>query len=204
VVSDDAYERLYYVDNARAAPSFFSIAHEQDRLISTNTFSKSWLMTGWRLGWIVAPSEFIAQLGKLIEYNTSCAPVFTQRAGIAAVRDGEPTVAATRHRFIAARNHLHAGLNRIARVTAVPSPGAMYAFFKVDGLTDSLALCKHLVATQGLGLAPGCAFGNEGEGFVRWCFASELPRLDAGLAKFRDGLQAYRSRPVRRSTECAP
>jgi aspartate/methionine/tyrosine aminotransferase len=193
IVSDDAYERLYYGSDSNVAPSFFSIATEHDRLISTNTFSKSWLMTGWRLGWIVAPAPFIAQLGKLIEYNTSCASVFTQRAGVQAVRAGEPTVAQMHARMLAARNHLNSGLQALDGIRAIAAPGAMYAFFKLDGLTDSLALCKHLVAQHGLGLAPGAAFGDEGEGFVRWCFASELPRLDVGLEKFAAGLHSWRS-----------
>ena len=68
----------------------------------------------------------------------------------------------------------------------------MYAFFKVDGMTDSLAFCKRLVAEQGLGVAPGAAFGDEGEGFVRWCFASDLKRLDDGIARFTQGLQSLR------------
>jgi aspartate/methionine/tyrosine aminotransferase len=184
IIADDAYERLVY-DGEKCAPSFFDIANADDRLISANTFSKSWLMTGWRLGWIAAPSAFIEQLGKLIEYNTSCAPVFIQRAGIVAVRDSEHVIARTQTRFRVARDHLCAALNAIEGIHAPPAPGAMYAFFKVEGLTDSLAFCKRVVAEQGLGLAPGAAFGDEGEGFVRWCFASELSRLDDGIARFK-------------------
>jgi aspartate/methionine/tyrosine aminotransferase len=183
ILADDAYERLVY-DDGRCAPSFFDIADANDRLISANTFSKSWLMTGWRLGWLVAPAPFIEQLGKIIEYNTSCSPVFIQRAGIVAVRDGEGVIARTQARFRAARDHLCAALNAIEGIQAPPAPGAMYAFFKVEGLTDSLAFCKRMVAEQGLGLAPGAAFGDEGESFVRWCFASEIARLDEGIARF--------------------
>lgn len=191
VVADDAYERLVYADDARAAPSFFDIADASDRLISANTFSKSWLMTGWRLGWLAAPKPFIEQLGKIIEYNTSCSPVFVQRAGIVAVRDGESIITHTRERFRVARDHLARLLNAIDGVEAPPAPGAMYAFFRVRGLTDSLAFCKGLVAEQGLGLAPGAAFGDEGEGFVRWCFASSLPRLDDGIDRFRTAMAAH-------------
>ncbi len=93
ILSDDAYERLYYGDGA--APSFLDIADAGDRVVSANTFSKSWLMTGWRLGWIMAPQELIANLGTLIEYNTSCAPCFVQRAGIVAIEQGEPVIART-------------------------------------------------------------------------------------------------------------
>ena len=184
ILCDDAYERLVFDPHVKSAPSFLSLATPQDRIVSANTFSKSWLMTGWRLGWLVAPPPLIEALGKLIEYNTSCAPVFIQRAGIVAVREGEAVIARTRERYGAARDRLCAGLNKISGVHAPPAPGAMYAFFKIEGLRDSLTLCKRLVAEADLGLAPGAAFGDEGEGFVRWCFASELPRLDDGLARF--------------------
>jgi aspartate/methionine/tyrosine aminotransferase len=189
IVADDAYERLVYTDGANCAPSFFDIAHADDRLVSANTFSKSWLMTGWRLGWLAGPAALIEQLGKLIEYNTSCAPVFVQRAGIVAVRDGDAIIKRTQSRFRLARDHLCAALNQMDGIAAPAPPGAMYAFFKMNGLTDSLAFCKQLVTEQGLGLAPGAAFGDEGEGFVRWCFASETARLDEGVARFRRGIR---------------
>jgi aspartate/methionine/tyrosine aminotransferase len=188
IIADDAYERLVF-DGTRCAPSFLDVAEANDRLVSANTFSKSWLMTGWRLGWLVAPAPFVEQLGKIIEYNTSCAPVFIQRAGIVAVRDGEHVIARTQARFCTARDHLCAALNAIDGISAPPPPGAMYAFFKMNGLGDSLEFCKRLVTEQGLGLAPGAAFGDEGEGFIRWCFASEISRLDDGVVRFKRSVQ---------------
>jgi aspartate/methionine/tyrosine aminotransferase len=193
ILSDDAYERLVYEEGVRCAPSFFDIAEASDRLISANTFSKSWLMTGWRLGWLAAPAPFIEQLGKIIEYNTSCSPVFIQRAGIVAVREGEAVIARTQMRFRAARDYLCAALSAIDGIAAPPAPGAMYAFFKVAGLTDSLQLCKRMVIEHGLGLAPGAAFGDEGEGFVRWCFASETTRLETGIERFRKAIVSLRT-----------
>ena len=192
LLADDAYERLVF-DGSGCAPSFFDIADPQDRLVSANTFSKSWLMTGWRLGWLVAPAPFIEQLGKVIEYNTSCAPVFVQRAGDVAIKGGDAVISRTQGRFLSARDHLCAALNAMPGVHAPPAPGAMYAFFKVDGVTDSLAFCKRLVTEFGLGLAPGAGFGDEGEGFIRWCFASELGRLDDGIGRFRRGLDSVRA-----------
>src|SRR4029077_19859704 len=105
IVADHVYERLCYT-GGRCAPSFLDLAEPDDRLVSTNSFSKAWLMTGWRLGWIVAPPALMPDLGKLIEYNTSCSPVFVQRAGVVALRDGEPTVAHTLGRFREARDLL--------------------------------------------------------------------------------------------------
>jgi aspartate/methionine/tyrosine aminotransferase len=184
IFADDAYERLYFGEQG-IAPSFLDISSEEDRLISANTFSKSWLMTGWRLGWLVVPPGLTADLGKLIEYNTSCAPVFVQRAGIAAVKEGEPVIARTRYRFRKARDVLVSELKKIPQIEVALPTGTMYAFFKVAGVTDSLAFCKKLVRETGLGLAPGSAFGPEGEGFVRWCFAASEDKLADGVARLK-------------------
>lgn len=186
IFSDDAYERLYF--DGDIAPSFLDIGEQGDRIVSTNTFSKSWLMTGWRLGWVVMPPGLSADMGKLIEYNTSCAPVFVQRAGLAAVTQGEPVIARTVARIRQARDFLIGELNAIPGVEAALPSGAMYAFFRVAGVTDSLAFCKRLVRDAGLGLAPGSAFGPDGEGYVRWCFAAAADRLADGIARLRRGI----------------
>ena len=187
IVADDAYDRLWFGDGP-AAPSFLDIAEEGDRLVSTNTFSKSWLMTGWRIGWLVAPPELAIQVGKLIEYNTACVPVFVQRAGLVAVQSGEPVIRHTVERYRRARDFLIGRLNDIPGVQAATPTGAMYAFFRVEGMTDSLAFCKKLVVDANLGLAPGIAFGPEGEGFVRWCFASSEERLADGVERLHRAL----------------
>ena len=191
LIADDAYERLHYDPAVPVAPSFLDIAHPDDRLVSTNTFSKSWLMTGWRLGWLRAPAALIEEMPKLIEYNTSCAPVFVQRAGLAAVTRGEPVIERTLARFRAARDFLVDHLQALPGIELARPQGAMYAFFRVAGVHDSLALCKHLVAETGLGLAPGIAFGPEGEGFVRWCFAASDERLADGIARLQRGLSTF-------------
>ena len=189
LVADDVYERLYYRDDSPAAPSFLDLAAPEERVIAINSFSKSWLMTGWRLGWMVAPSALMPDLGKLIEYNTSCSPAFVQHAGLAAITRGETTVAHTRARFHAARDFLVRELEQLPRIEVAAPAGAMYAFFKVDGLTDSLAFCKRLVHEAKLGLAPGSAFGPEGQGFVRWCFAADQVRLSDGVTRLARFLQ---------------
>jgi aspartate/methionine/tyrosine aminotransferase len=190
IIADDVYERLYYdAPAARAcAPSFLDLRDPGDRIVSTNSFSKAWLMTGWRLGWIVAPGTLLPDLGKLIEYNTSCSPTFVQRAAVVAINDGEATIAHTLERYRAARDFLVAELNAIPGVSAAAPTGAMYVFFRVAGVTDSLEFCKRLVREVRLGLAPGSAFGPEGEGFVRWCFAADIERLADGVARLRRAL----------------
>jgi aspartate/methionine/tyrosine aminotransferase len=192
VIADDVYERLYYDDARGIAPSFLRIASPDDRVVSTNSFSKAWQMTGWRLGWIVAPQALMPELGKLIEYNTSCSPAFVQRAGAVALRDGEPTVAAFRARLQSARDRLVGALRALPGVDVATPSGAMYAFFRVHGLTDSVAFCTRLVREARLGLAPGRAFGPEGEGFVRWCFAADEARLVEGVTR----LAAFLARPT--------
>ncbi|TAN54990.1 MAG: pyridoxal phosphate-dependent aminotransferase [Betaproteobacteria bacterium] len=187
IIADDAYERLYFAD-AGVAPSFLDITEPDDRLIVANTFSKTWLMTGWRLGWLVVPAPLMADLGKLIEYNTSCAPVFVQRAGIAAVTQGDAVIRHSLERFRQARDFLVRELNRIPGVEAPLPSGTMYAFFRAPGMQDSMAFCERLVRDFGLGLAPGSAFGPAGEGFVRWCFASGEERLAQGVERLRRAL----------------
>ena len=185
IFADDAYERLYYREASGVAPSFLDLADAGERVVSTNTFSKAWLMTGWRLGWLVVPPTLAADLAKLIEYNTSCAPVFVQRAGVAALEDGEPQVERTLERLRRARDFLLGELASVPGVTAAAPDGAMYAFLRVEGAADSLEFCKRLVRETGLGLAPGAAFGPEGEGYVRWCFAAAEARLADGVARLR-------------------
>jgi len=197
IVADDVYERIVFeggVGAKRAAPSFLDIAEAEDRVISANSFSKSWLMTGWRLGWLVSPRgqdgrTLVGDFSKLIEYNTSCAPEFIQAAGVAAVRDGEPIIAHTVERYRRSRDYLCARLSQLSRVTVAPPAGAMYVFFRLEGSLDSLTLCKRLVTEAGLGLAPGAAFGPEGEGYLRWCIASSIPRLDQGAERLAAFLQ---------------
>jgi aspartate/methionine/tyrosine aminotransferase len=193
IVADDVYERLYFGAPPCAA-SFLEAAGDDERVISTNSFSKAWSMTGWRLGWIVAPRSLTSDLAKLIEYNTSCSPAFVQRAGVAAIERGESAVRRTVDRLRAARDRLTGALAELPGVEAPAPPGAMYAFFRVAGRGDSLAFCKALVREAKLGLAPGSAFGPEGEGFLRWCFASEPARLDEGVARFARFLAGHPAR----------
>lgn len=188
IVADEVYERLFYGD-APAAPSFLDIASPDDRVVVVGSFSKSFLMTGWRLGWLVLPRGHLDAMGKLVEFNSSCAPVFVQRGGLAALADAEASVPALVGRLKACRDRLLAGLQHLPGVSVAVPPGGLYAFFQVAGQGDSLALAKRLVADHGLGLAPGAAFGDEGEGWLRWCFASHDPsRLDLGLKRLAAAL----------------
>jgi aspartate/methionine/tyrosine aminotransferase len=190
IVADEVYEQLWY-GPGRCAPSFLDVASPDDRLVVIGSFSKSLLMTGWRLGWIVVPrGPYLDAIGKLIEFNTSCAPVFVQRGALAGLEAAEQLVPALAARMRERRDLLVGELQALAGVQVAPADAGMYAFFRVEGQHDSMALAKRLVADHGLGLAPGVAFGDEGEGWLRWCFASQDPsRLLQGVARLRDGLR---------------
>ena len=189
IVADEVYERIYFGEGARAAPSFLDIAAADDRLVVVHSFSKSFLMTGWRLGWLVAPPGLIADMGKLIEFNTSCAPVFVQRGGMAALSRAGEFVPGLVQRLKACRDTLVPQLAALPGVRVANPLGGMYAFFRVEGQDDSLAFAKRLVKDAGLGLAPGAAFGDEAEGWLRWCFASKEPaRLTLGVERLRQAL----------------
>lgn len=188
IIADEVYERLWYGDGP-CAPSFLDIAAPEDRLVVAQSFSKSFLMTGWRLGWLVLPPTHVEAAGKLVEFNTSCAPVFVQRGALAALDLPADAVPALVARLRHGRDRLVDGLQALPGVSVARPDGGMYAFFRVQGQDDSLGFAKHLVRAHGLGLAPGVAFGAEGEGWLRWCFASRDPaRLDAGLQRLAAAL----------------
>ncbi|MFI4974107.1 MAG: pyridoxal phosphate-dependent aminotransferase [Caulobacterales bacterium] len=181
LIADDVYERLAFDDGLLSAPSFLPLAEPGDRLIGVNSFSKAWVMTGWRLGWIVAPAGLEADLGKLIEYNTSCAPDFVQAGAVAALDHGEQHIAALRADLRRKRDLLVARLNALPGVAAPTPQGGIYVFFRIAGHGDSMRLARRLIDEAGLGLAPGIAFGPEGEGWLRWCFAVEDAALGEGV-----------------------
>jgi aspartate/methionine/tyrosine aminotransferase len=154
--------------------------------VVVHSFSKSFLMTGWRLGWMVMPPALVPLVGKLIEFNTSCSPVFVQKAGLAALAHESDITPRILAHLRLCRQRLIPALRTIPGVTVAEPPGGMYAFFKLDGVDDSLAAAKRLVVEAGLGLAPGTAFAPQAQGWLRWCFASrDLERLSQGVERLR-------------------
>ena len=191
ILADEVYERLYFASDTPngAASSFLDVAEPEDRLIVAHSFSKSFLMTGWRLGWLVTPASLTAAIGKLIEYNTSCAPVFIQRAALAALSRGHEVTPALVAHLRRCRDTLVPLLQATPGVTLAEPLGGMYAFFRLEGHADCLDTAKRLVREAGLGLAPGSAFGPEAAGWLRWCFASRDPqRLAQGVERLRTWL----------------
>ena len=180
LIADEVYHRFVF-DGRRAAPSLLELALPEDRVVVVNSFSKAWAMTGWRLGWLVAPREIQDVADKIIEFNTSGAPAFLQHAAIAALEAGDGFVAELVERCRVGRDLLVQGLQRFPRLRASAPEGGFYVFCRVEGLTDSLSFAKEILARCKVGVAPGAAFGPGGEGHLRLCFASAPERLAAAL-----------------------
>jgi aspartate/methionine/tyrosine aminotransferase len=183
VIADEVYGRIVYGN--RAAPSFLDEAEAEDRLIVVNSFSKSWAMTGWRLGWLTVPADLLPEVEKLVEFNTSGSPTFLQHAGIVAIREGEDFIAEFVARCREARDIAIDALRACRRVTVARPEGAFYAFLRVDGMTDSLEFAKRALRETKVGLAPGSAFGPMGEGYLRLCFARDPRQIAAAIDRLR-------------------
>ncbi len=185
-IADEVYIRLAY--DLPKAPSFLDFAAADDPLIVINSFSKSWSMTGWRLGWLTHPPALGDIFSVLNEFNIASPTTFVQHAGVAAVRDGEEFVTQRVEEYRRNRDLVFQRLAAMPKVSLSRPEAAFYAFFAVDGMTDSVDYAKHLIATTGVGLAPGRAFGEAGEGWLRLCFASELPVLSEALDRLEPAL----------------
>jgi aspartate aminotransferase len=187
LISDEVYSRLVY-DGAAAAPSLLDVAEPNDRVIVCNSFSKTWVMTGWRLGWLVVPEGARDAVTELVEVMHSGVAPFIQHAGLAAVHDTDVVERFRAHCATgrALTGDALAGVNGVRYAQPV---GAFYAFVGVEGLTDSLTLAKRLVTEQGVAVAPGIAFGEAGEGYLRICFAQSADVIDRAMGRLREGLR---------------
>jgi aspartate/methionine/tyrosine aminotransferase len=178
-VCDEVYSRLIY--DRPVAPSVLQFAKPDDPVIAVNSFSKTWAMTGWRLGWMVMPKALHPVVERLLEFNTSGGQPFLQRAAVAAIEQGESFVAEQLERFRAGRDLVTQRLGGMKRVRVTQTDAAFYLMFEVDGEPDSHKLAIKLVDEARVGMAPGAAFGTGGEGFLRLCFASSTKRLGEAM-----------------------
>ena len=168
IVADEIYA-LYHYAGGRA-PSFLDIMEDDDRIIFANSFSKNWSMTGWRVGWLLAPPEIGQTIENLIQYSTSGVAQFMQRGAVAALDNGDDFIGENFRRAAKSRDILCDALIATNRVETLKPDGALYAFLKIDGVTDSRSAAFDIVDKVGVGLAPGSAFGAGGELFLRACF----------------------------------
>jgi aspartate aminotransferase len=185
LMADEVYERLNYTGPKPTipAPSILRLATRDDAVIVIQSFSKSYCMTGWRLGWLVARRDLVARATQLNEFVVSHAPSFAQRAGETALLWGETILCEMLTRLRENRDFCLNALSRMPGVTVPKPDGAFYLFPKIKGAEDSFDFCKRLLMDAKVGLAPGVAFGAGGEGSVRICYAAERPILEQAVAR---------------------
>ncbi len=175
IMADEIYA-LYYYAGGRA-PSFLDVKEADDKILFVNSFSKNWSMTGWRVGWIVAPAELGQVIENLVQYSTSGVAQFMQRGAVAALNEGDDFVRSNIAKATRSRDILCDALIATNRVQTLKPDGALYSFLKIDGVTDSRRAAIDIVDKTGVGLAPGTAFGEGGELFMRACFLREPAKV---------------------------
>jgi aspartate/methionine/tyrosine aminotransferase len=183
LIADEVYHRMDY--GADAAPSFLPLAKEDDPVIIIYGLSKSWAMTGWRLGWVVAPRALLRPWQILSENFNTGATVFAQRAAAAALSQGEPLVSDLREHYDRGRQLVMEVLASHPRVELAEPQGAFYAFPRIDGITSSMDFAQALLEREDVGVAPGYAFGPDNDAHVRICFARDHDQLEEGLQRIR-------------------
>ena len=192
LVADEVYDRLYY-GGARlgeAVPSILRKATRQDAVMVVHSFSKSYCMTGWRVGWLVARRDLAAKATQLNEFVISHAPTIAQKAGETALAEGESELVRMLERLRENRGICMDALSGLRGVTLPTPDGAFYVFPRIDGLDDSFAFCKRLLEETRVGLAPGVAFGAGGEGSIRICYAAEPAILEPAMDRLTKFLRS--------------
>jgi aspartate/methionine/tyrosine aminotransferase len=184
IIADEIYARYHY--GASRAPSFLDIMEEGERIIFANSFSKNWSMTGWRVGWLVAPPEMGQVIENLVQYSNSGVAQFLQRGAVVALNDGDAFVEENIQRATRGRDILCDALIATNRVETLKPDGAIYAFLKVDGITDSRRAALDIVDKIGVALAPGSAFGKGGELFLRACFLRNPAHVEEAANRLSD------------------
>lgn len=186
LLADEVYERLYYGPDGGpdgVAPSILRLCDRDDAVVAIQSFSKTYCMTGWRLGWLVSRSDLVAKATQLNEFIVSHAPTMIQRAGEIALRDGDEAVQQMVAQFRMRRDYCYQILSEVDGVTLPRPDGAFYVFPRVSGLEDSFALAANLLKEERVGVAPGVAFGAGGEGAIRICYAPDRERLEPAMER---------------------
>ncbi|PCE30728.1 aminotransferase class I/II-fold pyridoxal phosphate-dependent enzyme [Burkholderia ubonensis] len=190
VIADEVYER--FANDRAVAPTMQGFARDGAPVIVANSFSKTWAMTGWRLGWLVHPAHTDAVVGELNAVNTTGPATFVQRAGITALTEGDTITEALRARCAQGRACVEAALADAPRVRMLSTSAGFYGLLCVDGVSDDLAFAVALAAETGVGLAPGSAFGGACDGYLRLCFALSEARLQSAMERLRDYVANHR------------
>jgi aspartate/methionine/tyrosine aminotransferase len=190
ILSDEVYERLSF--DVDIAPSFARVAYDMEHFVVVNSFSKTYNLTGWRLGWAQASARLVKTMSSAAEFITSNPAAMVQRAGIVALRDGEPYVRDLRASYARRRDQVMRALRAMPGLSLAAPRGGFYAFPRVEGLTDSASCALDLLRATGVALAPGSAFGASGEGYIRLCFAASEPVLAEALSRVGEFVHAVK------------
>ena len=185
LMADEVYDRLYYAGERLGdpVPSILRKATRDDAVMVVHSFSKSYCMTGWRVGWLVARRDLADKATQLNEFIISHAPTFAQKAGETALAEGEDELVRMLERLKENRELCLEALRGLPGVTVPKPDGAFYLFPRVEGMTDSFAFCRALLEETRVGLAPGVAFGEGGEGSFRICYAAEKSILEPAMER---------------------
>jgi len=164
----------------------------RERTILLSGFSKTYAMTGWRLGYAAAPENLLAGLRKAHQYIIMCAPTMAQVAGIEALQHGEDAVQEMLHEYDARRRVIVDGLNTIGMPCFEPK-GAFYAFPSIQNTSlSSEEFSEKLLYDKKVAVVPGTAFGECGEGFVRCAYATSLVEIEEALSRMEDFVKQHR------------
>ena len=183
VVSDEIYEKILY-EGEHVSPA--SLDGMFERTVTVNGFSKTYAMTGWRLGWLVAPRPLFAQIAKVQEHTITCATAFAQRGGLAALRGSREPLDAMVREFRARRDLILAELGKSDRLVTFHPSGAFYAFPRIEGIADDATLCERLLTEAKVAVTPGSAFGQAGSGHLRLSFACSRETIGEGVRRLRE------------------
>lgn len=181
LIADEVYHRHDY--NAKVAPSFVELASDDDPVVIVNGFSKAWAMTGWRVGWVVAPKAQAKHWAIMSECFNTGASVFAQHACITALQQGEPLVADLKARYAQGRALVQQYLGKHRIIDLAQPAGAFYAFVRIPGIASSRDFAEGLLTEEDVGVAPGYTFGPGNDEFIRICFAMSHERLEEGLKR---------------------
>ena len=185
-VTDEIYAELTYEGTHCSIGEFSEI---RDHTVIINGFSKAYSMTGYRIGYILAPSKLIAMINKIHQYTIMCASTISQFAALEAVNNGDDDIVVMRESFRQRRNYIVRELNRIGLRTHMPV-GAFYVFpsIKPTGLSSE-DFCQKLLDEENLALVPGNAFGQDGEGYVRISYAYSLEQIKQAIERLESFLK---------------
>ncbi|TLZ75257.1 MAG: pyridoxal phosphate-dependent aminotransferase [Methanobacteriota archaeon] len=185
VVSDEIYEKILY-DGEHVSPA--SLDGMFDRTVTVHGFSKTYAMTGWRLGWLVAPTPLFKEIVKVQEHTITCATAFAQKAGVAALRGPTAPLDAMVAEFRARRDLVMKEVAKIDRLSTDRPSGAFYVFPKVDVRGDSATLCERILKEASVAVTPGSAFGVAGEGHIRISYAASRETITEGVRRIGEVL----------------